>query len=141
MIVKYCGAACQKKHWATHKKPCKQRAAELHDEALFKDRPPRKDGECPFASYQCQKLLFRAPRFHPRLYRLYQFMISQKQMRCWQRKIWNIITHAAGRLFVEDECTPSLNLVMMISVPFVIPTVTNFAIPTVTNQMKSVLGN
>jgi hypothetical protein len=45
MLVRYCNAACQKKHWATHKKPCKQRAAELRDEALFKDPPPKE--ECP----------------------------------------------------------------------------------------------
>jgi hypothetical protein len=45
MSVKYCNAACQMNHWATHKKICKQRAAELRDEALFKD-PPAKE-ECP----------------------------------------------------------------------------------------------
>jgi tetratricopeptide (TPR) repeat protein len=45
MSVKYCNAECQKKHWATHKKECKQRAAELRDEALFKDPPPKED--CP----------------------------------------------------------------------------------------------
>ena len=45
MSVKYCNAVCQKKHWATHKKECKQRAAELHDEALFKDPPAKED--CP----------------------------------------------------------------------------------------------
>ena len=45
MQAKYCNAACQKKHWATHKKSCKQRAAELRDEALFKDPPPMED--CP----------------------------------------------------------------------------------------------
>ena len=45
MQVKYCNADCQKNHWATHKKDCKLRAAELHDEALFKD-PPSKE-ECP----------------------------------------------------------------------------------------------
>jgi hypothetical protein len=45
MSVKYCNAACQRKHWATHKKLCKQRAAELHDEALFNDPPPKE--ECP----------------------------------------------------------------------------------------------
>jgi hypothetical protein len=45
MLVKYCNAECQRKHWATHKKECKRRAAELRDEALFKDPPPKED--CP----------------------------------------------------------------------------------------------
>ena len=45
MRVKYCNAACQKNHWATHKAACKIRAAELRDEALFKDPPPKED--CP----------------------------------------------------------------------------------------------
>ena len=45
MAVKYCNAACQRNHWLTHKKQCKQRAAELRDEALFKDPPPKED--CP----------------------------------------------------------------------------------------------
>src|SRR5210317_981070 len=44
-LVKYCNAACKKKHRSKHKKDCKKRAAELHDEALFKD-PPERD-ECP----------------------------------------------------------------------------------------------
>jgi hypothetical protein len=43
--VKYCGSACQKKHWPTHKKACKKRAAELHDEALFKDPPSKEEVE------------------------------------------------------------------------------------------------
>jgi TPR repeat protein len=45
MIVKYCNAACQRNHWPKHKQLCKQRAAELRDEALFKDPPPKED--CP----------------------------------------------------------------------------------------------
>ena len=45
MLVKYCNANCQRTHWATHKKECKQRAAELRDEALFKDPPDKED--CP----------------------------------------------------------------------------------------------
>jgi tetratricopeptide (TPR) repeat protein len=45
MQVKYCNTICQKKHWATHKKDCKLRAAKLRDEALFKDPPPKED--CP----------------------------------------------------------------------------------------------
>jgi TPR repeat protein len=45
MSVKYCNATCQRKHWPTHKKECKLRAAELRDEALFKDPPAKED--CP----------------------------------------------------------------------------------------------
>ena len=45
MQVKYCNAECQKNHWPKHKIPCKLRAAELRDEALFKDPPPKED--CP----------------------------------------------------------------------------------------------
>jgi hypothetical protein len=45
MSVKYCNAECQRKQWAMHKKECKLRAAELRDEALFKDPPPKED--CP----------------------------------------------------------------------------------------------
>ena len=46
--VKYCNAMCQKNHWSKHKKVCKQRAAELRDEALFKDPPPKEDCEICF---------------------------------------------------------------------------------------------
>jgi TPR repeat protein len=44
-LVKYCNAKCQRNHWPKHKKECKQRAAELRDEALFKDPPAKED--CP----------------------------------------------------------------------------------------------
>ena len=44
-MVKYCNAACKKKHRSRHKKQCERRVAELHDEALFKEPPPRED--CP----------------------------------------------------------------------------------------------
>ena len=40
-LVKYCNASCQRAHWPKHKKKCKKRAAELYDEALFKEPPPR----------------------------------------------------------------------------------------------------
>ena len=43
--VKYCNAACKKKHRSKHKKKCDRRVAELHDEKLFKQPPPEED--CP----------------------------------------------------------------------------------------------
>ena len=44
-LVKYCNRECQIAHRPQHKKTCKKRAAELHDEALFKNPPPPDD--CP----------------------------------------------------------------------------------------------
>ena len=44
-LVKYCNRECQIAHRPLHKKACKKRAAELRDEALFKDHPPPED--CP----------------------------------------------------------------------------------------------
>ena len=44
-MVKYCNAACKKKHRQKHKKACERRVAELHDEKLFKQLPPNED--CP----------------------------------------------------------------------------------------------
>ena len=42
--VKYCNAACKKKHRKKHKKACETQAAKLHDEQLFKEVEPE---ECP----------------------------------------------------------------------------------------------
>ena len=42
----YCNAACKKKHRSKHKKACERRAAEMHDEMLFKEPPPQY-GDCP----------------------------------------------------------------------------------------------
>ena len=47
-VAKYCNAACKKKHRHKHKANCNEivkRAAELHDEELFKQPPPPED--CP----------------------------------------------------------------------------------------------
>ena len=43
-MVKYCNAACKKKHRTKHKKACERRAAEIYDEQLFKEVEP---DECP----------------------------------------------------------------------------------------------
>jgi len=45
--VRYCSDACQKNHKSQHKEACKKRAAELHDEILFKQPESRHDGDCP----------------------------------------------------------------------------------------------
>ena len=52
-MIKYCNAACKKKHRHKHKKDCEEhvrlaaeRAAELHDEKLFKQPPPQYE-DCP----------------------------------------------------------------------------------------------
>jgi len=44
-MVKYCNRDCQIAHRPQHKKECRKRAAELHDEKLFKLPPP--DEDCP----------------------------------------------------------------------------------------------
>ena len=44
-LVKYCNRDCQIAHRPLHKNACKKRAAELHDEALFKEHPHTDD--CP----------------------------------------------------------------------------------------------
>ena len=45
-MVKYCNRDCQIAHRPQHKKECRKRAAELHDEKLFK-HPPSMFGDCP----------------------------------------------------------------------------------------------
>ena len=58
MMVKYCNAACKKKHRHKHKKDCEEHlrlAAELHDIELFKQPPPKED--CPIC-------FIRLPMYH-----------------------------------------------------------------------------
>jgi TPR repeat protein len=55
MLVKYCNAECQRNHWPTHKTACKLRAAELRDEALFKDPSPKED--CPICFIPMPEIL------------------------------------------------------------------------------------
>ena len=62
-MVKYCNAACKKKHRKKHKKDCEEhlrlaaeRAAKLHDEALFK-QPPLPFDDCPICFLRMPSLI------------------------------------------------------------------------------------
>ena len=46
-LVRYCSVKCQRDHRPKHKKECKKRAAELHDEILFKQPESTHYGDCP----------------------------------------------------------------------------------------------
>eukprot|EP00986_Skeletonema_menzelii_P016803 scaffold15944_cov108-Skeletonema_menzelii.AAC.1 len=46
-LVKYCSVKCQKDHRPQHKRACKKRAAEIHDEILFKQPESNHLGDCP----------------------------------------------------------------------------------------------
>ena len=72
-LVKYCNAACKKKHRKTHKKKCERRVAELYDERLFDDPPPPED--CPnllsAIATQCEGINFRVMLWETYLQWLY----------------------------------------------------------------------
>ena len=54
-LVKYCNRECQIAHRPQHKKECKKRAKELHDEELFK-QPPLQFEDCPICFQRMPEL-------------------------------------------------------------------------------------
>jgi hypothetical protein len=46
-LVRYCGVECQREHRSKHKKACKKRVAEMHDEILFQQPESSHLGDCP----------------------------------------------------------------------------------------------
>ena len=81
MRAKYCNAACQLNHWPTHKKECKLRAAELRDEALFKDPPPKED--CPICFLPMPQKLFSCVTLPPATISsvpIYDFAIANQEL-------------------------------------------------------------
>ncbi len=46
-LVKYCSDKCQRDHLTEHEKACKERAAELRDEILFRQPESSHRGDCP----------------------------------------------------------------------------------------------
>ena len=55
ILVKYCSRDCQIAHRPQHKKECKKRAKELHDEKLFEQPPP--DDDCPICMVRLPALV------------------------------------------------------------------------------------
>jgi len=55
-MVKYCNRECQIAHRSRHKRECRKRAAELHDEKLFKE-PPNPDEYCPICFIRIPSLV------------------------------------------------------------------------------------
>jgi hypothetical protein len=81
MSVRYCNASCQHKHWPKHKIPCKERAAKLRNEALFKDPRPKED--CPICFIPMPILLISCISLPPATMSsvpIYDFAIEHQEL-------------------------------------------------------------
>jgi len=85
--IRYCSndCHCQKAHRSQHKKECRKRAAELHEEALFKQPPPR--GDCPIC-------FLRVPSLYT----------GQRYMTCCGKIICSGCIHAGGMAGDDQLC-------------------------------------
>ena len=91
MMVKYCSRECQIAHRSQHKTECRKRAAELHDEKLFKQPPPQY-GDCPIC-----------------FQRLPILNTGSKYMECCGKLICSGCSYAPvydnqGNVVVEEKC-------------------------------------
>jgi len=90
-MIKYCSRDCQIAHRPQHKKECKRRAKEMHDEELFKQPPPAED--CPIC-------FERMPTLRP---------TGSKYQTCCGKVICSGCMHAPvydsqGNKVAEDKC-------------------------------------
>ena len=106
MFAKYCNADCQRNHWKKHKKECKLRAAELHDEVLFKDPPAKED--CPICFLPMPLKLICCVSLPPATILsvpIDDYATANEEMAKWETKTY---IHVVGRVFVEDAYTSSV---------------------------------
>jgi len=94
-MVKYCNRECQIAHRPQHKKECRKRAAELHDEELFKQPPP--DEDCPIC-----------------MMRLPTLGLGKTYLACCGKSICNGCVHAFRRRITKrkDDVCPFCRIPM-----------------------------
>jgi hypothetical protein len=121
MHVKYCDAMCQRNHWPKHKIDCKQRAAQLRDEALFKDPPPKED--CPICFLPMPTRLICCISLPPATISsvpIYDFAIANEELATEDTDIY--YPCCGKQAFVKGACTPIVVLETLASVRFAVPT-------------------
>ena len=116
MLVKYCNAECQRNHWPKHKKECKRRAAELRDEALFKDPPDKED--CPLCFIPMPYKLICCMTLPPATILsvpIYDYAMTNERLANMGTETYQPV---AERVFAQGACTPLVGLVIMHIVRF-----------------------